>query len=165
MPAAVPGADATGRPGSATQPSAATGSAEDDANGVEAAMLDAPGPMLAGGRPATPPGGEDQPQVSRVPGWLRGGDGDPSGEGPLQSLKERFGGMFASNGHAAEATDEDVEPAVPRPRRSAAAARARAGATVAARRSPTEVWAMRVLAAVVVAILLIAFVLVITSLA
>jgi hypothetical protein len=128
-------------------------------------MLDAPGPMLAGGRPVTPPGGEDQPQVSRVPSWLRSGHGDPAGEGPLHALKERFGGMFASNGHAADATDEGLEPAVPRPRRSAAAARARAGATVAARRSPVEVWAMRVLAAVFVAILLITFVLVITSIA
>jgi hypothetical protein len=138
--------------------------ARGEAGAVEAAMLDAPGPMLAGGRPVTPPGAQEQPQVARAPSWLRGGD-DPAGEGPLQALKERFGGMFASNGHAADATDEVVEPAVPRPRRSAAAARARAGATVAARRSPVEVWAMRVLAAIVVAILLITFVLVITSVA
>jgi hypothetical protein len=140
--------------------------AADDPTAVEAAVLDAPGPMLAGGRPVTPPGADEQPRVSRVPAWLRGGGGeeDPA-DRPLHALKERFEGVFASNGHAAEETEEEGEPAIPRPRRSAAAARARAGATVAARRSPAEVWGMRVLAAIVVAILLIAFVLVLTSIA
>ena len=45
------------------------------------------------------------------------------------------------------------------------AARARAGASVSARRSDAEVWAMRGVAAVVVLVLLITFVLLITSLA
>jgi hypothetical protein len=139
-----------------------------DPTGVEAAVLDAPGPQLAGARPATPPGGGEQPRVSRVPAWLRGGEdaGETAGS-PLQALRERFEGLFASNGHAQEGPDvaAEVEPAVPRPRRSASAARARAAGTVAARRSATEVWGMRVLAAVVVAVLLIAFVLVITSIA
>jgi hypothetical protein len=54
---------------------------------------------------------------------------------------------------------------VPVPRRSAAAARARAEATVAARRSPAELWAVRVLAALLVAVLLIAFLLILTSIA
>jgi hypothetical protein len=130
---------------------------------VEAAVLDAPGPMRAGSRPATPPGGDEQPRVSRVPAWLRGGGGDEAPESPLHALKERFEGLLASNGHAAE--EEPDVPEVPRPRRSAAAARARAGATVAARRSAAEVWALRVLAAVVVAVLLIAFVLILTSIA
>ena len=49
--------------------------------------------------------------------------------------------------------------------RTAAAARARAGATVAARRSAVEVWGLRVLAAVLVAVLLIAFLLILTSIA
>ena len=132
-----------------------------DPTEVEAAVLDAPGPLLAGGRPVTPPGAEEQPRVSRVPAWLRGGedaDEAPPGDSPLQALRERFAGMFASNGHADEAGRGASEPAVPRPRRSAAAARARAEATVAARRSPAEVWGMRVLAAIVVAVLLITFV-------
>jgi hypothetical protein len=139
-----------------------------DPTAVEAAVLDAPGPQLAGGRPAVPPGAEDAPRVSRVPDWLRGGGNEHDAAGsPLQALRERFEGLFASNGHAEEGADEaDVEPAaVPRPRRSASAARARAAGTVAARRSATEIWGMRVLAAVVVAVLLIAFVLVITSIA
>jgi hypothetical protein len=101
--------------------------------------------------------------VSRLPAWLGGGGEEDAGGSPLQALRERFEGLFASNGHAEEPAQD--EPAVPRPRRSAAAARARAEATAAARRSTTEVWAMRVLAAVVVAVLLIAFVLVITSVA
>jgi hypothetical protein len=143
-----------------------------DPTEVEAAVLDAPGPMLAGGRPATPPGAEEQPHVSRVPAWLRSGEQEEqqgeAGDSPLQALRQRFEGLFASNGHAAEVEediDEGIEPSVRRPRRSAAAARARAEATVAARRSPAEVWALRVLAAVVVAVLLITFVLVVTSIA
>ena len=53
----------------------------------------------------------------------------------------------------------------PLPRRSAAAARARAGATVAARRSPAEVWGLRVLAGLFVVVLLLAFLLVLISVA
>ena len=55
--------------------------------------------------------------------------------------------------------------AVPAPLRTASAARARAGATVAARRSAAEVWGVRILAAVLVAVLLIAFLLILTSIA
>jgi hypothetical protein len=170
---AMPAPDETSAAGPPTQPMSppdateAHGSATGetgDPTAVEAAVLDAPGPMLAGGRPVTPAGAEKQPRVSRAPAWLRGGDEDEPGEGPLHALKERFGGMLASNGHATEEVEEGEEP-IPRPRRSAAAARARAEATVAARRSPAEVWGMRVLAAIVVAVLLITFVLVITSIA
>jgi hypothetical protein len=151
-------------PPDATEARHTAASETGDPTAVEAAVLDAPGPMLAGGRPGTPPGAEEQPRVSRVPAWLRGGHEDEPGEGPLHALKERFGGLLASNGHTAEEVEEGEEP-IPRPRRSAAAARARAEATVAARRSPAEMWGMRVLAAIVVAVLLITFVLVITSLA
>jgi hypothetical protein len=85
----------------------------------------------------------------------------------LQAIKTRLESLFASNGHAV-AADEPApahEEALPGPRRSAAAARARAGATVAARRSPAELWALRILAAALVAVLLIAFLLILTSIA
>ena len=93
---------------------------------------------------------------------------DEGGASAFQALKARFEGMFGSNGDG-EGPDGDTahgpDAAVPRPRRTAAAARARAGATVAARRSPGEVWATRVLAAVVVAVLLLAFVLILANIA
>ena len=73
-------------------------------------------------------------------------------------------GLLGTNGHTQD-DDPDAEPAVPRPLRTASAARARAEATVAARRSPGEVWAMRVLALVVVAVLLTAFVLILAYIA
>jgi hypothetical protein len=136
-------------------------------------VLDPPGPLRAGGRPAAQPGVEDGARPSRIPAWLRAGRGEAEHEeerstGPVfQSIKERVEGLFASNGHATaedETTDDAYEP-VPVPRRSAAAARARAEATVAARRSPAELWAVRVLAALLVAVLLIAFLLILTSIA
>ncbi len=83
-----------------------------------------------------------------------------AGSSAFQALKARFEGLFATNGDG-----HDEEPAMPRPLRTASAARARAGATVAARRSPGEVWATRVLAAVVVAVLLTAFVLILIYIA
>jgi hypothetical protein len=138
-------------------------------------VLDPPGPLRAGGRPADPSGAGEAARRSRVPAWLRsGGGGDADDEpdqrtaGPtFQALKSRLESLFTSNGHPAA---EEEEPAVtydavPGPRRSASAARARAGATVAARRSAAEVWAVRVLAAVLVAVLLIAFLLILTSVA
>ena len=127
---------------------------------IEAAVLDAPGPLRAGSRPGSPPGSEEESEASF-------GLDDPAREGAgaaLQALKARFEGLFASNGDG-EQDDPEEELAVPRPRRTAAAARARAGATVAARRSPGEVWATRVLAAFVVAILLTAFVLILAYIA
>ena len=54
---------------------------------------------------------------------------------------------------------------MPAPRRTATAARARAGATVAARRSPVELWGLRILACVVVAVMLITLLLILASLA
>jgi hypothetical protein len=155
-PMPPPGAPSAG---SATPPSS-TGSAPADAGTIEAAVLDAPGPLRAGSRPSTPPGSDDGTDVP-----ADGGITPLEGVGSaFQALKERFEGLFASNGHAHD-EDEDEEPAVPRPRRSAAAARARAEATVAARRSAGEVWGMRVLAAVVVAVLLTAFVLILAYIA
>jgi hypothetical protein len=125
---------------------------------IEAAVLDAPGPLRAGSRPATPAGGEDGAP------FVAGEAGHQGGGNAFQALKARVEGLFASNGDGQHDETED-EPAVPRPRRTAAAARARAGATVAARRSPGEVWATRVLAAVVVAVLLTAFVLILAYIA
>jgi hypothetical protein len=150
-------------PGESTQPMPPPDESTGDAPGeatIEAAVLDAPGPLRAGSRPASPPGTEEETEASF-------GLEDPEREGAgsaLQSLKARFEGLFASNGDA-QHEDPDEEFAVPRPRRTAAAARARAGATVAARRSPGEVWATRVLAAVVVAVLLTAFVLILAYIA
>jgi hypothetical protein len=120
-------------------------------------VLDPPGPLRAGGRPASPPGDEETARASRIPAA-------PS----FQGLKERLEGLFGQNGRAAEHEEDDTADAfepVPAPRRTASAARARAGATVAARRSETELWALRVLAAAVVAVLLIAFLLILTSIA
>jgi hypothetical protein len=128
-------------------------------------LLDAPGPLRAGSRPASPPLVEDEargedPTAATEPG--------PTLPSAVQSLQARIQGLLATNGHGpAEAGEAgDGPPAdVPRPRRTAAAARARAGASVAARRSPAEVWGMRVLAAVVVVVLLAIFVLILTSIA
>jgi predicted nucleic acid-binding Zn-ribbon protein len=92
-----------------------------------------------------------------------GGPAMPS----LRAIKARLESIFASNGHAVAADEPGSahEEALPGPRRSASAARARAGATVAARRSPVELWALRILAAALVAVLLIAFLLILTSIA
>ena len=122
-------------------------------------VIDAPGPLRAGARPSVPPGAEEA-RPSRVPAWLRAGRGAGEDEGEdaerssgpvFQAIKDRLDGLFASNGRAvADADDEtaeEYEEPVPAPRRSAAAARARAEATVAARRNPAELWALRVLAA------------------
>jgi hypothetical protein len=125
---------------------------------IEAAVLDAPGPLRAGSRPANPVGTEDGAPL------VAGEAGHEGGGSAFQALKARVEGLFASNGDG-QHDDADDERAVPRPRRTAAAARARAGATVAARRSPGEVWATRVLAAVVVAVLLTAFVLILAYIA
>jgi hypothetical protein len=127
---------------------------------IEAAVLDPPGPMRAGSRPASPPGSEDSPDAPARAGEA----GHEAGGSAFQALKARVEGLFASNGDG-QHDETDDEPAVPRPRRTATAARARAGATVAARRSPGEVWATRVLAAVVVAVLLTAFVLILVYIA
>jgi hypothetical protein len=136
-------------------------------------VLDPPGPLRAGARPADPSGAGEAARSSRIPAWLRtgGGGAEEPGQrtaGPtFQALKSRLESLFASNGHAAAEEEEPAATfdAVPGPRRSASAARARAGATVAARRSAAEVWAVRVLAAVLVAVLLIAFLLILTSVA
>ena len=167
QPMPPPDEAAAGAPTEAMPPSARADGPTEGTPGVtiEAAVLDAPGPLRAGSRPASPPRGADAP--AHVP---RGGADAPvhgppgGGSSAFHALKARFEGLFASNGH--EHDDErDEELAIPRPRRTAAAARARAEATVAARRSPGEVWAMRILALVVVAVLLVAFVLILASIA
>ncbi|HTE61373.1 MAG TPA: hypothetical protein VK631_13560 [Solirubrobacteraceae bacterium] len=163
-PMPPPDEAAAGEPTEAMPPSASAGAPAEGTPGatIEAAVLDAPGPLRAGSRPASPPGGEDAPV--HAPTRVSPGGADGGGSSAFHALKARFEGLFASNGH--EHDDEpDEELAIPRPRRTAAAARARAEATVAARRSPGEVWGMRVLAAVVVAVLLIAFVLILASIA
>jgi hypothetical protein len=143
-----------------------------------------PGPLRAGSRATREPASEDGARAGRmIPAWLRTGedterdadagdeqvetaavtDASPGGATPLQALKERLENLFAPNGHAAAAEPEiDDDVGLPRPRRSAAAARARAGATVAARRSPAELWTARILAVVLVAVLLLAFLLILT---
>jgi predicted nucleic acid-binding Zn-ribbon protein len=85
----------------------------------------------------------------------------------LQALKSRLEKLFASNGRSAAADESDAVhvDAIPGPRRTASAARARAGASVAARRSPAELWVLRILAVLLVAVLLIALVLILTSVA
>lgn len=148
--------------------------------------LDPPGPLRAGARPAAEPAGG-----VRMPGWLRSRsgtadleeDGDPTVElgaraapaangthGParavsLQALRSRLEQLFASDGHAADTVEAPIEETLPGPRRTATAARARAGASFAARRSQTEVWGLRILALALVAVLLLAFVLILLSVA
>ena len=84
----------------------------------------------------------------------------------LNALRERLTALMPSQREHAEpdtGPDEDeVEPI--HPVRSAAAARARAGASFAARRSPAEIWMTRIIAIVVVAVLLVAFLLLLASL-
>jgi hypothetical protein len=149
-------ADASTAAGPPTQamprPDGATPASGDDAT-IEAAVLDAPGPLRAASRPTTPPG-EDVPQTPLA---------DAEGSSAFQALKARFEGLFATNGDRHD--NDDEEQAVPKPLRTASAARARAGTAVAARRSPGEVWATRVLAAIVVAVLLTAFVLILAYIA
>ena len=154
--------------------------------------LDPPGPLRAGSRPASQPGDEEGSGESRVPAWLRSGGAreDDAALGPsaaafatgdaeadestaparkpsaaLHAVRQRLEHLFVPNGHTEEAEAHEDAPGVPRPRRSAAAARARAGATVAARRSSAELWALRILAAALVAVLLIAFLLILTRIA
>ena len=162
-PPGEPSAEASGSPISGGTP-AASSSDRADGGTIEAAVLDAPGPLRAGSRPSSPPGSEDDAASPIAPG-LRSDDTESEGTSAFHALKARFEGLFASNGTAHGQDDVDEEPAVPRPLRTAAAARARAEATVAARRSPGEVWAMRVLALVVVAVLLTAFVLILAYIA
>jgi hypothetical protein len=143
--------------GPATQPMPPPEPARDDQgrdDGLDAIALDAPGPLRAGSRPTTPPGEE-------LPGTV---PPEPGGSTALQALKARFEGLLGTNGHKHD-EELDEEQAVPRPLRTASAARARAGSAVAARRSPGEVWATRVLAAIVVAVLLTAFVLILAYIA
>jgi hypothetical protein len=177
-------------PATAPEPTEPLGAIVDAASVPGA--LDPPGPLRAGSRPASQPGGEEVADESRIPAWLRSGRAggeENAALGPsagafatreaeadtsaaparkpnpaLHALKQRLEHLFVPNGHA-EAEEHDATPGVPRPRRSAAAARARAGATVAARRSPAELWALRVLAAALVAVLLIAFLLIVTRIA
>jgi hypothetical protein len=190
-------ADAAASDPDATQPIPAV---------LQAASLpgvpDPPGPLRAGGRPATQPGigtwvagrlragsasagvsaDDAEDRAGRSPAELdngvvtiENGAGDEPSDGSrsaapvsLQALKSRLEQLFAGNGNAVSddetATVRD-ELALPGPRRSASAARARAGATVAARRSQAEVWGLRIIALVLVAVLLIAFLLILTSIA
>jgi predicted nucleic acid-binding Zn-ribbon protein len=162
-PPGEPSAKASGGP-LAGGTAAAFSSAPAEGVTIEAAVLDAPGPLRAGSRPPSPPGREDDadsPIASGVPP----DDTESEATSAFHALKARFEGLFASNGNPHDRDDAVEEPAVPRPLRTAAAARARAGATVAARRSPGEVWALRVLALVVVAVLLTAFVLILAYIA
>jgi hypothetical protein len=117
--------------------------------------LDPPGPMRAGARPAVPDGAEEQEEApSRIPAWLRAARARAVGSEPedAEVSSDR-------NGQAPAA-----EP-VPPPLRTAAAARARAGATVAARRSPLELWVMRIVAAIFVVLMLVAFVVILNHVA
>jgi len=148
--------------------------------------LDPPGPVRDGGRPSAPPTADEAGAPPAGTDELAAGPGEPDAgvaaengsraERPdlatrasasLQALKSRLESLFASNGHAAAEDEPGAarEEAIPGPRRTASAARARAGATVAARRSPAELWALRIVAAAVVAVLLIAFVLILASIA
>ena len=61
--------------------------------------------------------------------------------------------------------DENGAPVLARPIRTRTERRVRHGATIAAGRTAAEVWTLRIVAAIVVAILLTAFVLLLTYLA
>jgi predicted nucleic acid-binding Zn-ribbon protein len=157
------------RPGTGEPPAAA----DDPLSAGSPAILDPPGPLRAGSRPATPDGTEEQPARSRVPAWLRGarpqapaepveaGDSGPATGSVFAAVKALLG----TNGHPHDEESVEEPAPVPPPRRTASAARARAGASVAARRSPQEVWGLRILATIVVAVLLIAFLLILTRIA
>jgi len=86
----------------------------------------------------------------------------------LQAIRSRLEQLFSSNGHAADVAEPEAAPETPAllgPRRTATAARARAGASFAARSNQAEVWGLRILAVVLVAVLLIALLLLLTSVA
>jgi hypothetical protein len=130
---------------------------------AEASSVDAPGPLRAGSRPATQPGVDDGVRPHEAADEHSAHAGTPALS--LQALKSRLENLFVSNGQPAAVDESTVEDAIPGPRRSASAARARAEEAVAARRSPVERWALRVLAALLVAVLLVAFLLILTSVA
>jgi hypothetical protein len=150
--------------------------AEEPSGPAPAAAAEAPAPdaapLIADTAAVTPetaevapdavPVGRAMPPAAHAAGEPAAEDAD-RGPSPLQQLRERLAGMVAANGH--RPPDEDDGPPALRATRSASAARARAGATVAARRSTAEVWALRGLAAIVVLVLLLTFLLLITSLA
>jgi hypothetical protein len=130
-----------------------------------------PPPATAAGAagPVTAPFVAVEPEAGQPDGREEHEEEQEQGPSPLQQqlqqLRERVSDLWsgATNGHHPPPADDD--PPAQRATRSAMAARARAGASVAARRSNAEVWAMRAVAAVVVLVLLITFVLLITSLA
>jgi hypothetical protein len=172
LPAVVDAASphaAPGAPGAAAGPAGRESGDDARAAAVPAwlrsdrAAAEAPGRADAGAREAAQAG-------AVVP--ARAEPGDRAGEhGPvtgavasLQALRGRLEHLFVANGRQA-AAEPDEDSALPRPLRTASAARARAGATVAARRSHAELWALRVLAALVVAVLLIALLLILTHVA
>jgi hypothetical protein len=147
--------------------------APSDPDATVAHEIEADEPEPTARATAAPPAGAAAAPSERVAG--RNGtahhddedDAEPGGPSPLDQLRERIADVFAGlrASGPAPARDDDEEPPVLRATRSATAARARAGSAVAARRSPAEVWLIRGLAAVVVLVLLITFLLLITSIA
>ena len=114
------------------------------------------------------PAEEPDARDAAIENGARDGGQANAGVASLQALKSRLEGLFASNGHAVADADPGVAPeaeVLPGPRRTATAARARAGASFAARRNPAETWGLRILALVLVAVLLVAFVLILASIA
>jgi hypothetical protein len=141
-------AAAAARPG---LPAPATESARRAAAGPRTETLEAAvdAPVEAPARPA-PPEAEPEPEGRKGPA-------------ALHALRARVSGLVSANGQADP--PQPPAPPMPRPRRTATAARARAGATVAARRSAVEVWGLRILAAVVVAVMLVTLVVFLATLA
>jgi translation initiation factor IF-2 len=134
--------------------------ADDPLTATRPSVLDPPGPLRAGGRPATPDGTDAEPARSRVPGWLRGDRAESEEEREPAPVKAfaAVKALLGSNGRVPpddEDEDEDVPLPPARPLRSASAARARAEASVARRRSPLEVWGARIVAAIFVVVMLV----------
>ena len=105
--------------------------------------------------PAAP--GEDERAAVRAPAWLRV---DPD---TLNGLRDKLLGRRET-----DAPDDDPDrgvPALPPPIRTRTDARLRGSASLAAHRNATEVWTLRVVAAIMVVVLLTAFVLLLAYLA
>jgi hypothetical protein len=106
------------------------------------------------GEALAPPAGESEPAASRAPAWLRV---DPD---TLNGLRDKLLGR-----REAQEDDPYAVPALPPPIRTRTDARLRGNASVAAHRNPTELWTLRIVAAIVVVVLLTAFVLLLAYLA
>ena len=123
-------------------------------------------------RPADGPGPTqlfDPPgpvHAERGPNAEEGGSLGPRAVAAVASVREWLEGFTnRTNGHVEAVKVHPAQRPRPHPQRNVAPARARASGAVQARRHPQELWGLRILAAVLVALLLLAFILLVSHFA